>query len=63
MVHIFCVYATHILERKKITRIFLFGMFMSKEKSAGNDLIWKALLMHGRCFIAKLLKFVFFIHA
>ena len=31
---------------------------MSKWKSAGNDLIWKALVMHGERFIAKLLKFV-----
>ena len=53
----------HIYSNLKITHIFLFGAFMSKWKSAENEQIRKALLMHGVRLIAKLLKLCLFIHA
>ena len=42
--------------------ISLFGTFMSKLKYAGNDLIWKALLLHGERFVEKGQTFDLFSH-
>ena len=35
-----------ILECKHNAYFFLFGIFMSKERYAGNGIIWNALLLH-----------------